>query len=133
MNINDYKTKYDALSEKCNLTGKEALEAVKQNGHALKYVNIQTPELCLEAVREDGYTLQYVHIQTPEICLAAVREDGYALKYVNTQTPEICLEAVKQNGYALQFVNENIFDKDSLSGKEVSLTIYGKTYTAIIK
>jgi hypothetical protein len=61
MNINDYKTKYDALSEKCNLTGKEALEAVKQNGHALKYVKIQTPELCLEAVRQYGYALKYVN------------------------------------------------------------------------
>jgi hypothetical protein len=111
MNIYDYKTKYDALPYKCNLTGKEALEAVKQNGHALQYVKIQTPEICLEALRQNGYALQFVNTQTPEICLEAVREEGYALKYVN----------------------ENIFDKDSLSGKEVSLTIYGKTYTAIIK
>jgi hypothetical protein len=111
MNINDYKTKYDALTFKCNLVGDEALRAVKQNGFALQFVKIQTPEICLEAVIQNGEALQFV----------------------NTQTPEICLEAVKQNGYALQFVDENIFDKDSLSGKEVSLTIYGKTYTAIIK
>jgi hypothetical protein len=111
MNINDYKKKYDVLTFKCNLVGDEALRAVKQ----------------------DGYVLQFVNIQTPEICLAAVNEDGFALRYVHVQTPEICLEAVKQYGYALKYVNENIFDKDSLSGKEVSLTIYGKTYTAIIK
>jgi hypothetical protein len=111
MNINDYKKEYDVLSEKCNLTGKEALEAVKNNGYALQFVNTQTPEICLEAVKQNGYALQFVKIQTPEICLAAVKQDGGALKYVN----------------------ENIFDKDSLSGKEVSLTIYGKTYTAIIK
>jgi hypothetical protein len=111
MNINNYKKEYDVLSEKCNLTGKEALRAVRQ----------------------DGYALQYVKIQTPEICLEAVIQNGDALQFVNIQTPEICLEAVKQYGYALKYVNENIFDKDSLSGKEVSLTIYGKTYTAIIK
>jgi hypothetical protein len=89
MNINDYKKEYDALSEKCNLTGKEALEAVKQNGHALQFVQIQTPEICLEAVKQDGYALQVVNIQTPEICLEAVREDGYALQYVNESIFEV--------------------------------------------
>jgi hypothetical protein len=133
MNINNYKKEYDVLSEKCNLTGKEALEAVKQNCYALRFVQIQTPEICLEAVKQDGYALKFVKIQTPEICLAAVKQEGYALQLVNIQTPEICLEAVKQNGYALQYVNKDIFDKDSLSGKEVSLTIDGQTYTAIIK
>jgi hypothetical protein len=111
MNINDYKKEYDALTFKCNLVGDEALRAVKQ----------------------DGYVLQFVNTQTPEICLEAVKQNGYALQFVNTQTPEICLAAIKQNGYAIKFVNENIFDKDSLSGKEVSLTIDGQTYTAIIK
>jgi hypothetical protein len=38
------------------------LEAVKQNGCALKYVpeNLKTKELCLEAVKQDGYALKYV-------------------------------------------------------------------------
>jgi hypothetical protein len=39
---------------------KEALEAVKQYGHALQYVKDQTPEICLEAVKQDGHALQYV-------------------------------------------------------------------------
>jgi hypothetical protein len=33
---------------------------VKQNGLALEYVKEQTPEICLEAVKQDGYALQYV-------------------------------------------------------------------------
>ena len=39
MKLSDYKEKYNALPHKNNLSGKEALEAVKQNGYALQYVN----------------------------------------------------------------------------------------------
>ena len=59
--INDYKKEWDLLSEKCNLEGKKALEAVKQNGYALQYVKEQTEEICFEAVKQDGYALQYVN------------------------------------------------------------------------
>ena len=40
--------------------GNEALEAVKQSGDALKYVNYQTEAICLEAVNRNGYALRYV-------------------------------------------------------------------------
>ena len=86
--LKDFKKEYDNLSIKKNLKGNDALEAVKQNGHALRFVSEQTPEICLKAVRQNGHALQYV----------------------SEQTPEICLEAVKQDGYALQFVSERIFE-----------------------
>ena len=63
----------------------------------------------LEAVKENGYALRYIKNQTEEICLEAVKEEGYALQYVKNQTEEICLEAVKQNGYALKYVDSSIF------------------------
>jgi len=70
-------------------------------------------EEALEKVKQDGNALRYVNNQTLEICLEAVKQDGDALRYVNNQTLEICLEAVKQNGYALQYVNKNIFINDN--------------------
>ena len=121
--LSQYKREYDLLEEKCNLKGREALEAVKKNGYALQFVNEQTPEICLEAVKENGYALQFVNEQTPDICLEAVKEDGYALQFVNEQTPDICLEAVKQEGDALQFVKENMFineDEIEIDGKMFS-------------
>ena len=100
--LKDYKKEYNALSSKKNLSGEKALEAVKQNGVTLRYVNEQTEEICLEAVKQDGY----------------------ALRYVNEQTEEICLEAVKQNGVALRYVNEHFFKDNNkyitLNGKQVS-------------
>ena len=41
---------------------KECLEAVKQDGHALRYVKEQTNEICLEAVKQNGRALQYVKL-----------------------------------------------------------------------
>ena len=99
-----YKNKYDKLSCKKNLSGKE-------DGLALQFVKEQTPELCLAAVKQNGYALRIVREQTPEICLAAVKQNGYALRIVREQTPEICLAAVKQNGDALQYVNSKIFEE----------------------
>lgn len=39
MKLSDFKKEYEKLSIKKNLVGKEALEAVKQNGYALQHVN----------------------------------------------------------------------------------------------
>jgi len=81
--LQDYKEEYDELNEKKNLSGKAALEAVKQNGNALQFVAEQTEEICLEAVKQEGYVLRYVAEQTEEICLAAVKQEGDALRFVN--------------------------------------------------
>ena len=62
--LNKYKQEWDDLSEKKNLSGKEALEAVKKNGYALQYVINQTPEICLEAVKKNGDALRYVKEDT---------------------------------------------------------------------
>jgi len=89
------------------------LEAVRQHGHALQFVPevLRTPELCVEAVRKDGWALQFVPeaLRTPELCLEAVRKNGGALGYVpeGLRTPEICLKAVRQNGLALEFVPQD--------------------------
>ncbi len=123
MRLQDFKEKYEKLCGKCNLSGQKALEAVKQNGDALMYVNEQTEQICLEAVKQYGYALRFVNEQTEQICLEAVKQNGCALRFVNEQTEQICLEAVKQYGYALRYVNEQMFDKTNtfiIGGKEVS-------------
>jgi hypothetical protein len=97
-------------SEIFNLKGKEALEAVKEDGYALKYVKEQTPEICLTAVKQNGYALQYVKEQTPEICLTAVKEDGYALKYVDKSIFEKDdrVELTTKNGETIYISKESL-------------------------
>jgi len=48
----------------------------------LKTLTITTEREALEAVKEDGYALRYVKYQTEAICLEAVKRNGYALRYV---------------------------------------------------
>ena len=39
-------------------------------------------EYCLEAVKQDGYALRYVREQSETVCLEAVKQNGYALQFV---------------------------------------------------
>ena len=62
--------------------------------------------MALEAVKQDGHALQYVKDQTEAVALEAVKRNGHALRYVKDQTEAVALEAVKQDGLALQYVLE---------------------------
>lgn len=75
------------------------LEAAKENGFALQFIEHQTNEICLAAVQENGMSLEFVKRQTDEICRAAVENTASALKFVQNQTDEICQAAIKQNEY----------------------------------
>lgn len=122
------KVRKDGLSLKeitKHQTHRICLEAVKQNGLALRYVKQQTETICLEAIKQNpnalgfaknksfdlclmavkqrGESLIYIVDQRPELCLEAVKQDGSTLKHVKDQTLNICFEAVKQNGYALVY------------------------------
>ena len=110
MELQAYFQAYLKLSYKKNLTGIEALEAVKQNGDSLQYVKEQTPEIALKAVKQNGYSLQYV----------------------KEQTPEIALEAVKQNGDSLQYVNSSFFPESELQEKIPELIeVEGRKYQLV--
>ena len=56
----------------------------------------ENKEFCLEAVKQYGFALRYVENQTEKICLEAVKQNGFALQFVKNQTEEMCLEAVKR-------------------------------------
>ena len=58
--LSDYKEDYNKLSIKKNLFGNDALEAVKQSGEVLQFVQTQTEAICLEAVKQSGEVLKYV-------------------------------------------------------------------------
>ncbi len=123
-----------------NQTPEMCLEAVKQNGGALEYVNkeLQTPEMCMEAVKENGYALKYVKEQTPEMCMEAVKQNGRALGYVKEQTPEICMEAVRQNKYSIDFVKDksmlqNTLNMSSLEKLSKNLDEFNETSKKTVK
>ena len=67
---------------------------------------------CLEAVKQDGYALRHVKEQTPEICLEAVKENGFAIKYVKEQTSEICVQAILNDKDAKRYIKPEILESE---------------------
>ena len=120
------------------------MEAVKQDGWALDYVDNQTEEIIWIALKKSAYSFRFSVIQTKEmiiyaiqnsenwddnflfikednlteeICLIAVRFEGLLLQFIEKQTYDICLEAVKNNYEALDYIKDANF-KESIK-KEI--------------
>lgn len=78
------KQKSNATSSKIDVSklieNKEYLEAVKQNGLALEYIENQTDEICMEAVKQNCWALQFVKNQTHKIILEASKRDWRCIK-----------------------------------------------------
>ena len=83
---------------------KELYLFIESNPMYIKFLKVQTDELCRLAVSVDPMTLQFVRVQSDEICRTAVSNNGLALKYVKVQTEEICRIAVKNNKDAATYV-----------------------------
>lgn len=91
-------------------TDAQLLDMVKLKPDLLRFVAVQTPQMCLVAVSKAGHTLVDVkkRFRTPEVELAAVRSDGLMLEHIKNPTDEMYLAAVTQTGYALQWVPEEV-------------------------
>ena len=72
------------------------LEALKQNGLALRYIENQDEEISLVAVRQNSDALVFVKEQTEKVCLLAVSKQPYCIRDVRVQTEAICVEAFKR-------------------------------------
>lgn len=48
----------------------------------LDLIENQTTEICLEAVKNNGLALRYVKLQNLNICLTAIYQNIFAIKYV---------------------------------------------------
>jgi hypothetical protein len=97
------------------------MEAIKQNGLALRYVDksLLSYEFCLKVIKQNGLALEYVidyystfdkSYITYDLCMAAVKQNGLALEYVIDRylTFDLCCAAVLQNRDALKFVPEKL-------------------------
>ncbi|MCL2128821.1 MAG: DUF4116 domain-containing protein [Treponema sp.] len=99
-------------------TEKEAIDAVREDSSALKYVpaKFKTATVCLAAVKNHGCALEYVplKLKTAAVCLAAVQnKESYIIGTTSLEfVPEelkivkLCLVAVKHDGFAIQYVPE---------------------------
>ncbi len=101
------------------------IRIVKNNGLLLEMileiksmsVNL-THELLLEAVRQNGLALKFIEVKnrTFDVLLTAIKQNGLALKFINAidQTYRLQIEAVKQNGHALQYIEQKSRNREIL-------------------
>jgi calcineurin-like phosphoesterase family protein len=100
-------------------TKKLYLEAIKQNGKALKYVpdKYKSESLCRIATEQNGLALEFVpkNILSKELFMLAVEQNGLALEYVpsKNRSKELCNVAVNNNALALEHVPDK-FKKTEL-------------------
>jgi hypothetical protein len=57
--------------------GHHTLWITSQNGRALEYAKVQTPEICMEAVKQNWRAFKYAEVQTLEICKEAFKHSSY--------------------------------------------------------
>ena len=121
------RSKWNEMTYKKSLSGKQALIAVKDDGFNLVYVADQTEALCILAVMESPAALMFVKDQTEAIVMAALKRNGLILRLVRNQTKAICQVAVESNEHALMYVEERFLDDNgSLAGS--TKEINGRTY-----
>ena len=82
------------------------LEAVRQNGLAIRFIKKPSEQVQLEAVRQNGYAIDYIKKPSKQLQLEAVRQNGFAILYIKKPSEQVQLEAVRQNGFAIQFIND---------------------------
>lgn len=105
-------------------TKKLYLEAIKQNGKALKYVSdkYKSESLCRIATEQNGLALEFVpkKILSKELFMLAVDQNGLALEYVpsKNRSKELCNVAVNNNACALEHVPDK-FKKTELCNAAV--------------
>ena len=98
----------------CAIRTPDDFWAVRQCGLMLAFTDyklvINNKKLVLEAVSQNGLALKYARglERDKQVALAAVRQNGMALQFVRYADKKVVLEAIEQNGMALEFAPENL-------------------------
>lgn len=85
----------------------------------LELLGIKSNERSLEAVKESGYNIAYVENPNYEICIASVRQDGNTLEHImideinltKEEKRNIYMEAIKESGRAIDYIKEDDREK----------------------
>ena len=108
---------YFEYSENLRTDRTIVLEAVKQNGLALKYASEELRNdrtIVLEALKQYVFALEYASEELRndrEFVLEAVKQYAYALEYASADLRndrEFVLEAVKQNVFAFKYASKEL-------------------------
>ena len=81
------------------------LEAVRQNGRCIRYIDNPSEQLQIEAVKENGCSIEFIKNPSEELQLEAVREDGRAIQYIKNPSLEVQLAAVREDAFNIRYID----------------------------
>ena len=108
-------------------TEEEQIEAVKQDGTIIRYINNPSKELQLEAVKANGNAIEYMNNPSEEVQLEAVKQDGYTITDINNPTDKVIKEAIKNIKidyaynlkYILRFLENDLKEEQTIKLSEL--------------
>ena len=91
-----------------------ALEAVKQDGYLLSWINDELADenLLIEAVKQNPLSIQFTAKQSERLALIAVKRNPSAYYYLEEPSEKVMLEAIKNNLSILSRVNRELLTND---------------------
>lgn len=69
-----------------------AIDILREDGMQLKYMDVQSYDMCMEAVTQNPEALQFVKDQHIDVCLEATRFCKEAIKYARDPITREALE-----------------------------------------
>ena len=72
---------------------KEQLEAVKQDGYAIRHIKNPSEVVKMAAVKQRGFAIRHIKNPSEAIKMAAVKQDGYAIAYIKNPSEAVQMAA----------------------------------------
>ena len=97
--------KYRKVEEVCSKHNIEELRSKKRQW-VIDYKDFdpEDEQQCLEAVKENGWVIQYINNPSEAVQLEAVKENGYTIVYINNPSEAVIEAALDQNPDAYIYI-----------------------------
>jgi hypothetical protein len=94
------------IKNRKKLEVKDDLKSLKNNPSKLKNIENPSEEIQLEAVRQDGFAIKYLKGKNPseKVQMEAVKQEPRAIGHIKNPSEGIQMEALKKDRFSMNFI-----------------------------
>jgi competence CoiA-like predicted nuclease len=89
-------------------------EYIKENPTIINFIKKNNYELCKKLLSLNGLLLKYIDMQTDELCIIAIKNNINAYEYIKNKTYELNKKILNVNGLTIQFIKNIDFNIELL-------------------
>lgn len=78
-------------------TEKEQLEAVKEDGYNIRYINNPSEKVQLAAVKQNAEVISYIHNPSEEVQLSVIKKDPLTIQYIHNPSEKVIKYLIVHN------------------------------------